>query len=69
MARRIQMAILPSPFQNSARFRVAARYVPMTSVAGDFYDFLVADGTRPASSSPTSPATACPRLSLPPWSR
>jgi sigma-B regulation protein RsbU (phosphoserine phosphatase) len=43
VARRIQMAILPSPFQNSARFRVAARYVPMTSVAGDFYDFLVAD--------------------------
>src|ERR1700684_4445956 len=24
-------------------FRVAAKYVPMTSVAGDLYDFLVAD--------------------------
>src|SRR5262249_11919175 len=30
-------------FPNSPHFRVAARYVPMTSVAGDFYDFVVAD--------------------------
>jgi phosphoserine phosphatase RsbU/P len=43
IARRIQMDILPSDFPRSAYFDVAARYVPMTSVAGDFYDFLVAD--------------------------
>jgi len=24
-------------------FRVAARYMPMTSVAGDFYDYIIAD--------------------------
>jgi phosphoserine phosphatase RsbU/P len=43
VAKRIQLSILPTAFPNSANFRVAARYVPMTSVAGDFYDFLVAD--------------------------
>jgi phosphoserine phosphatase RsbU/P len=43
VARRIQMANLPPAYPNSAQFRVATRYVPMSSVAGDFYDFLVAD--------------------------
>src|ERR1700676_2502788 len=43
IAKRIQLSILPAAFPNSASFRVAARYVPMTSVAGDFYDFIVAD--------------------------
>jgi phosphoserine phosphatase RsbU/P len=43
VARRIQQSILPAKFPDSASFRVAARYVPMTSVAGDFYDFIVAD--------------------------
>jgi phosphoserine phosphatase RsbU/P len=43
VARRIQLSILPSDFPPSKHFRVAARYVPMTSVAGDFYDFVVAD--------------------------
>jgi sigma-B regulation protein RsbU (phosphoserine phosphatase) len=41
IARRIQMDILPQPYPHSDHFKVAARYVPMTSVAGDFYDFLV----------------------------
>jgi phosphoserine phosphatase RsbU/P len=41
IARRIQLDILPSDFPHSAHFDVAARYVPMTSVAGDFYDFLL----------------------------
>ena len=41
IAQRIQTSILPSAFPSSQHFRVAARYVPMTSVAGDFYDFLV----------------------------
>ena len=43
VARRIQMANLPASYPDSPFFRVAARYVPMTSVAGDFYDFVVAD--------------------------
>jgi sigma-B regulation protein RsbU (phosphoserine phosphatase) len=46
VARRIQLSILPAEFPNSANFRVAARYVPMSSVAGDFYDFIVADDTQ-----------------------
>jgi sigma-B regulation protein RsbU (phosphoserine phosphatase) len=46
VARRIQLSILPAAFSDSANFRVAARYVPMTSVAGDFYDFIVADGQQ-----------------------
>jgi sigma-B regulation protein RsbU (phosphoserine phosphatase) len=46
VARRIQMGNLPAPYPNSSVFRVATRYVPMTSVAGDFYDFLVADGRQ-----------------------
>ncbi len=41
IAREIQMAILPSAYPDSPCFRVAARYVPMTSVAGDFYDFPI----------------------------
>lgn len=43
LARRIQLSILPASFPESNSFRFAARYVPMTSVAGDLYDFLVAD--------------------------
>jgi sigma-B regulation protein RsbU (phosphoserine phosphatase) len=43
VARRIQVSILPAAFPDSANFQVAAPYVPMTSVAGDFYDFIVAD--------------------------
>ena len=46
VARRIQLSILPAEFPASRSFRVAARYVPMTSVAGDFYDFLVGDDKR-----------------------
>jgi len=46
VAKQIQLSILPAAFPNSANFRVAARYVPMTSVAGDFYDFIVAADTQ-----------------------
>jgi sigma-B regulation protein RsbU (phosphoserine phosphatase) len=46
VARRIQLSILPAEFPVSRNFRVAARYVPMTSVAGDFYDFLLASDTE-----------------------
>jgi phosphoserine phosphatase RsbU/P len=42
VARRIQLSILPSEFPPSPHFNVAVRYKPMTSVAGDFYDYVVA---------------------------
>ncbi len=41
IARRIQTDILPAAYPTSDHFKVAARYVPMTAVAGDFYDFLI----------------------------
>jgi sigma-B regulation protein RsbU (phosphoserine phosphatase) len=44
VAQEIQRSILPGAFPESADFRVAARYAPMRSVAGDFYDFLLAGG-------------------------
>ena len=43
VACRIQLSILPREFPASTNFRVAVRYVPMTSVAGDFYDYVIAD--------------------------
>lgn len=43
LARRIQLSILPASFPASKSFQVAAKYVPMSSVAGDLYDFLLAD--------------------------
>jgi sigma-B regulation protein RsbU (phosphoserine phosphatase) len=46
VARSIQLSILPGAFPESADFRVAARYVPMTAVAGDLYDFLATDARR-----------------------
>jgi sigma-B regulation protein RsbU (phosphoserine phosphatase) len=46
LARRIQLSILPGAFPPSTNFRVAARYVPMTSVAGDLYDFLVSSNSQ-----------------------
>jgi len=33
---------LPAEFPWTPHFRVCARYVPMTSVAGDFYDYVIA---------------------------
>lgn len=39
-ARRIQMAILPGEAGATSGIDVAARYIPMTAVAGDFYDYL-----------------------------
>jgi phosphoserine phosphatase RsbU/P len=46
IARSIQMSIFPRQFPASTEFRVAAKYVPMTSVAGDFYDFLAIDASH-----------------------
>jgi phosphoserine phosphatase RsbU/P len=42
IAKRIQLSILPTEFPASRSFCVASRYLPMTSVAGDFYEFLIA---------------------------
>jgi sigma-B regulation protein RsbU (phosphoserine phosphatase) len=44
-ARRIQTAILPSTVPTITGYSVAARYSPMTAVAGDYYGF---PQTRPA---------------------
>jgi sigma-B regulation protein RsbU (phosphoserine phosphatase) len=46
IARQIQLSILPRELPNTTSVRVAARYVPMTEVAGDFYDFLIVDRNR-----------------------
>jgi sigma-B regulation protein RsbU (phosphoserine phosphatase) len=45
-ARHIQSAILPRQVPAVRGIEVAARYVPMTAVAGDFYDFLPIDDRR-----------------------
>ena len=42
-ARDIQHSILPHEVPKMAGLDIAARYVPMTAVAGDFYDFIVVD--------------------------
>jgi phosphoserine phosphatase RsbU/P len=42
-ARQIQLSILPSAVPTMKGLDIAARYIPMTSVAGDFYDFIVVD--------------------------
>jgi phosphoserine phosphatase RsbU/P len=43
MARQIQLAILPSESPKIKGLDIAARYLPMSSVAGDFYDFIIVD--------------------------
>jgi sigma-B regulation protein RsbU (phosphoserine phosphatase) len=45
-ARQIQLSILPQEVPAMAALDIAARYIPMSSVGGDFYDFLVIDQTR-----------------------
>ena len=43
MARQIQLSILPRETQKIHGLEIGARYMPMTSVAGDFYDFIIVD--------------------------
>jgi sigma-B regulation protein RsbU (phosphoserine phosphatase) len=45
-ARKIQLSILPSQIPSIQHLDIAARYIPMTAVAGDFYDFIVIDEKR-----------------------
>jgi phosphoserine phosphatase RsbU/P len=42
-ARQIQLSILPAKIPKVEGLDIAARYIPMTAVAGDFYDFIVVD--------------------------
>jgi sigma-B regulation protein RsbU (phosphoserine phosphatase) len=44
MARQIQLSILPHSIPKLPGLEIAARFLPMTSVAGDFYDFIQIDG-------------------------
>lgn len=43
LARQVQQSILPRDIPKMKGLEIAARYLPMSSVAGDFYDFLVPD--------------------------
>jgi len=43
MARQIQLSILPAAVPAVHGLEIAARYVPMSAVAGDFYDFIAVD--------------------------
>src|SRR5882672_2897558 len=46
IARSIQASILPRSVPACAGLEIAARYAPMSAVAGDFYDFLPVDEKR-----------------------
>jgi sigma-B regulation protein RsbU (phosphoserine phosphatase) len=46
IARRIQSSTLPQSVPTLTGLQIAARYVPMSAVAGDFYDFLCIDEKR-----------------------
>src|SRR5262252_3518368 len=46
MARQIQLSILPHEIPTVPGLEITARYVPMSSVAGDFYDFILVDSER-----------------------
>jgi phosphoserine phosphatase RsbU/P len=43
MAREIQLSILPHEIPKIRGLEIAARYLAMSSVAGDFYDFIIVD--------------------------
>jgi phosphoserine phosphatase RsbU/P len=46
LARQIQLSILPHSLPQLPGLDMAARFLPMTSVAGDFYDFIQIDNTH-----------------------
>jgi phosphoserine phosphatase RsbU/P len=46
MARHIQLSILPSRAPAITGLAIAARYLPMTTIAGDYYDYLPIDDQR-----------------------
>ncbi len=60
MAREIQLSILPHQTPKIRGLGIAARYLPMNSVAGDFYDFILVDEKRVGIlGRGCFPATAC----------
>ena len=46
MARQIQLSILPRDTPKIRGLDIVAHYLPMNSVAGDFYDFIIVDDKR-----------------------
>jgi sigma-B regulation protein RsbU (phosphoserine phosphatase) len=46
VARQLQFSILPTAVPEIQNLRIAVSYRPMTAVAGDFYEFVSADGKR-----------------------
>ena len=46
IAERIQRSVLPREVPRLAGVEIAARYLPMSAVAGDFYDFLTLEGNK-----------------------
>jgi sigma-B regulation protein RsbU (phosphoserine phosphatase) len=46
IAQQIQTSILPREVPRLVQLEIAARYLPMSAVAGDFYDFLLLDDKR-----------------------
>jgi len=46
MARQIQLSILPRENPKISGLDITSRYVPASSVAGDFYDFIIVDEQR-----------------------
>jgi phosphoserine phosphatase RsbU/P len=46
IARQIQSSILPREVPSIAGLEIAARYLPMSDVAGDFYDFLMLESNQ-----------------------
>ena len=46
VAREIQHSILPSSVPELKNLRITTAYVPMTAVAGDFYEFIPVDQNR-----------------------
>ena len=46
IARQIQSSILPRAVPSLAGLEITTRYLPMSAVAGDFYDFLVLDSNQ-----------------------
>ena len=45
-ARNVQLSILPQEIPRMDGLEIAARYVPMKALGGDFYDFIVVDEKR-----------------------
>jgi len=46
VARQLQFSILPTTIPETQNLRIAVCYRPMAAVAGDFYEFVGADGKR-----------------------